>query len=79
MERRPGARSFMGLARDFAVVSDQIHRRRGVSKRAEKARDLSAMVRAVIDDMQHDLPQRRLMGIALQILIRDFAANGIFA
>ena len=48
--------SFVGLMRDFAVVSDQIYRRRCVSKRAEKARDLSAMMRAVIDDMQHDLP-----------------------
>ena len=41
----------------------------------QEARDLAPMVSRMIYDMQQDLPQRRLVRVALQIFIRDLGQD----
>jgi two-component system chemotaxis response regulator CheY len=59
---RGGARS--------PVVEDQVQRRRLVPHRAQEARHLPPVVRAVVHQVQQDLPQRLLVGIPAQVLER---------
>jgi len=44
---------------------------------AQKPGDLAAMVGPVIHHVQRDLPQRRLVGIAFQVFIRNIRPHGI--
>lgn len=43
----------------------------------QKSGDLAAMMRAVIHDVQHDLPERIHIGISLRIFIRKLSINGV--
>src|ERR1700739_2263355 len=54
-----------------AVISDQIQRRRCLTHGAEKARDLSAVMGAVIHQMQKNLPHRLRIRTTLHVLVRD--------
>lgn len=47
-----------GTSDQFAIVRDQVQRRRNFAHRTQKTGYLAPVMRGVIHHMQHDLPQR---------------------
>src|SRR5215470_16378456 len=57
----------------YAVIADQVELGWRMTQRPEEAGDLSAMMRAVIDHVQHDFPELGRVGIALHVLVVNVA------
>jgi len=58
------------------VISDQVEGRRGLAHRAKEAGDLPAVVSSVIDEVQHDLPDRLRIRAALHVRV-GYDARGV--
>jgi hypothetical protein len=72
---RPGTPSSRRepVLRDGSIIGDQIQRRRRPIHGAQEARDLSAMMRPVIHQMEKNLPNRLRIRPSFRVLVRDHA------